>query len=95
VKKTRVENINVFDRYWLIRERWAVSLMSTPLRNLSRQTAKYLEKKIYSNDDLLIDKGFIWKENRWNECESNQMCIFDANKSMMVESSKLKQKENI
>jgi hypothetical protein len=48
--------------------------MSTPLRNLSRQTAKYLEKNFffYSNDDHLIDKGFIWKEIiKWMWIESD------------------------
>jgi len=86
------------DRYWLIRERWAVSLMSTPLRNLSRQTAKYLETKfirmmiIWSTGDLYEKKSSM--NVNWIRCVytfrlfffSN---IFDANKSTMVESSNL------
>ena len=59
-----------------------------PLRNLSRQTAKYLEKKIYSNDDHLIDKGLIHQMNVNNiRCVYTFFEIFDANKSMMVKSS--------
>jgi hypothetical protein len=60
------------DRYWLIRERWAVSLMSTPLRNLSRQTAKYLETKfirmmiIWSTGDLYEKKSSM--NVNWIRC---------------------------
>ena len=73
------------DRYWLIRERWAVSLISTPLRNSSRRTAKYLENKIYSNDDHLIDKGFRYMKRRTiiNDCELNQMCIYKERETFL------------